>query len=71
MKKRKQLLLLYRGTSWAALSDKKINYIMQLEKLTDVDADKQMQELTESISTLQQEMSELVEDNVYGYKTNV
>lgn len=60
---KKKAVVAYIEEQVAALSDKKVNYIMQLEKLTDVDADKQMQELTESISTLQQEMSELVEDN--------
>lgn len=36
---------------------------MQLEELAGVDVDKQMQELTEEISALQQETSELMEEN--------
>lgn len=36
---------------------------MQLEELAGVDVDKQMQELTEGIYALQQEMSELMEEN--------
>lgn len=60
---KKKAVVAYIEEQVSALSDKKVNYIMQLEKLADVDVDKQMQELTEGISTLQQEMSELVEDN--------
>ena len=60
---KKKAVVAYIEEQVSALSDKKVNYIMQLEELADVDVDKQMQELTEGISALQQEMSELVEDN--------
>lgn len=60
---KKKAVVAYIEEQVAALSDKKVNYIIQLEELADVDVDKQMQELTEGISTLQQEMSELVKEN--------
>lgn len=50
---KKKAAITYMEEQVATLSDKKINHIMQLEKPTDVDVNKQIQELTESTSTLQ------------------
>ena len=60
---KKKAVVSYIEEQVAALSDKKVSYIRQLEELAGVDVDKQMQELTEGISALQQEMSELMEEN--------
>ena len=60
---KKKAVVSYIEEQVAALSDKKVSYIRQLEELVGVDVDKQMQELTEGISALQQEMSELMEEN--------
>ena len=60
---KKKAVVSYIEEQVAALSDKIVSYIRQLEELAGVDVDKQMQELTEGISALQQEMSELMEEN--------
>ena len=41
---KKKAVVAYIEEQVSALSDKKVNYIMQLEELADVDVDKQMQE---------------------------
>ena len=60
---KKKAVVAYIEEQVAALSDRKASYIIQLEELSGVDVDKQMQKLTEGISELQQELSELMEEN--------
>ena len=47
----------------AALSEKRISYIMQLEELAGLNIEKEMQELSEHIQEAQQEIKELIEEN--------
>lgn len=48
----------------AALTEKRVSYIMQLEKLDGIDIENEMQELTERIQEVQQEIKELMEENM-------
>lgn len=47
----------------AALTEKRVSYIMQLEELNGIDIENEMQELTERIQEVQQEIKELMEEN--------
>lgn len=47
----------------AALTEKRVSYIMQLEELDGIDIENEMQELTERIQEVQQEIKELMEEN--------
>lgn len=47
----------------AALTEKRVSYIMQLEELDGMDIENEMQELTELIQEVQQEIKELMEEN--------
>lgn len=60
---KKKAVVEYIEEQVAALADKKVSYIMKLEELESVDIDSEMKVLTEEIATLQQELSELMEEN--------
>ena len=47
----------------SALTEKRISYIMQLEELNGMDIDKEMQEFTDQIQEVQQEIRDLMEEN--------
>ena len=47
----------------SALTEKRISYIMQLEELKGMDIDKEMQDLTDNIQEVQQEIKDLMEEN--------
>lgn len=47
----------------SALTEKRISYIMQLEELNGMDIDKEMQEFTDHIQEVQQEIRDLMDEN--------
>lgn len=47
----------------ASLTEKRVSYIMQLEELAGLDIEKEMQELSDHIQAVQQEIKELIEEN--------
>lgn len=46
-----------------ALTEKRVDYIRQLEELSDLDIEKEMQELSDHIHNVQLEIKELIEEN--------
>lgn len=60
---KKKAVVDYIDEQVAALTEKRISYIMQLEELEGTDIDKEMQELTERIQKVQQEIKDLMEEN--------
>ena len=60
---KKKAVVDYIDEQVAALTEKRISYIMQLEELEGTDIDKEMQELSERIQEVQQEIKDLMEEN--------
>lgn len=60
---KKKAVVDYIDEQVAALTEKRISYIMQLEELEGTDIDKEMQELSERIQNVQQEIKDLMEEN--------
>ena len=47
-----------------SLTEKSVSYIMQLEELAGLDTEKEMQELSDHIQEVQQEIKELIEEKI-------
>lgn len=60
---KKKAIVDYIEEQVAVLTDKRVGYIRQLEELDGADADQQMQNLKDDIEALQQELTELLEEN--------
>lgn len=59
----KKAMVAYIDEQVSALTEKRVGYIMQLEELQGRDIDSEVQELTEGIDALQNEINELIEEN--------
>ena len=60
---KKKAVIDYIEEQVASLTEKRISYIMQLEELAGLDIEKEMQELSDHIQEVQQEIRELIEEN--------
>lgn len=60
---KKKAVIDYIEEQVAGLTEKRVSYIMQLEELRGTDIEKEMQELTERIEEVQQEIKDLMEEN--------
>lgn len=60
---KKKAVVDYIDEQVAALTNKRVDYIRQLEELSDLDIEKEMQELTYHIQKVQLEIKELIEEN--------
>jgi uncharacterized protein YhaN len=60
---KKKAIVEYIEEQVAALSEKRVSYIMQLEELAGLDIEREMQELTDHIQETQQEIQDLIEEN--------
>ena len=60
---KKKAVIDYIEEQVASLTEKRVSYIMQLEGLAGLDIEKEMQELSDHIQEVQQEIKELIEEN--------
>lgn len=60
---KKKAVIDYIEEQVAGLTEKRVSYIMQLEELRGTDIEKEMQELTERIEEVQQDIKDLMEEN--------
>ena len=60
---KKKAVIDYIEEQVASLTEKRVSYIMQLEELAGLDIEKEMQELSDHIQEVQQEIKELIEEN--------
>ena len=62
-KAKKKAVIDYIEDQVAALTEKRVSYIMQLEELADQDVEREMQELSDHVQEVQQEIKDLIEEN--------
>ncbi len=60
---KKKAVIDYIEDQVAALTEKRVSYIMQLEELADQDVEREMQELSDHVQEVQQEIKDLIEEN--------
>lgn len=60
---KKKAVIAYIEEQVASLTEKRVSYIMQLEELSGLDIESEMQQLTNHIQEVQQEIKELIEEN--------
>ena len=60
---KKKAIIDYIEDQVAALTEKRVSYIMQLEELADQDVEREMQELSDHVQEVQQEIKDLIEEN--------
>lgn len=60
---RKQAVVDYIEQQVSALTEKRVSYIMQLEELSGLDIEGEMQQLSERIQQIQQDIKELLDEN--------
>lgn len=60
---KKKAVIAYIEEQVASLTEKRVSYIMQLEELSGLDIESEMQQLTNHIQEVQQEIKELLEEN--------